>query len=113
MRSPITTHILDTHLGKPARDVPIQLKQLLEGTFVEIARGSTDDDGRISDLLPSGTIAPGVYQMRFDTDAYHSGLGIEGFYPEVIVTFEIKSGDEHYHIPLLLSPFAYSTYRGS
>ena len=91
VRSPITTHILDTHLGKPARDVPIQLKQLKEGAFVEIASGSTDDDGRIANLLSPGTIAPGVYQMRFDTAAYHSGIGIEGFYPEVVVTFEIKA----------------------
>ena len=113
MKSPITTHILDTHLGKPAQHVPIQLRKLKEGVFVEIASGSTDDDGRISDLLPPGTIASGVYQMRFDTQAYHSALGIEGFYPEVVVTFEIKATDEHYHIPLLLSPFAYSTYRGS
>ena len=113
MRSPITTHILDTHLGKPAQHVPIQLRQLQDGAFVEIASGSTDDDGRISDLLSPGTIAPGVYQMRFDTEAYHTSLGIAGFYPEVVVTFEIKATDEHYHIPLLLSPFAYSTYRGS
>ena len=113
MRSPITTHILDTHLGKPAQHVPIQLRHLQEDGFVEIASGSTDDDGRIADLLPPGTIAPGVYQMIFDTKAYHMALGIEGFYPEVVVTFEIKASDEHYHIPLLLSPFAYSTYRGS
>ena len=113
MRSPITTHILDTYLGKPARDVPIQLRELREGSFVDIASGRTDDDGRIADLLPPGTISPGVYQMRFDTEAYHSALGIQGFYPEVVVTFEVKASDEHYHIPLLLSPFAYSTYRGS
>ena len=113
MRSPITTHILDTHLGKPAQDVPIQLRALKKGSFVDIASGRTDDDGRITNLLPAGPIDPGIYQMRFDTEAYHSGLGIQGFYPEVVVTFEIKSSDEHYHIPLLLSPFAYSTYRGS
>lgn len=113
MRSPITTHILDTHLGKPAYNVPIELLKLTSEGFEKIAQGLTDDDGRITDLLPTGAIESGVYQMRFDTGSYHSSLGILGFYPEVVVTFEISASDEHYHIPLLLSPFAYSTYRGS
>ena len=113
MRSPITTHILDTHRGCPAQDVPIQLLQLQEGMFVELASGRTNEDGRIADLLPPGKITPGIYQMRFDTATYHQSIGMQGFYPEVVVTFEIKASDEHYHIPLLLSPFAYSTYRGS
>ena len=68
---------------------------------------------RIADLLEPGSLTPGVYQMRFDTGAYHQAQGVEGFYPEALITFEIKETSEHYHIPLLLSPFGYSTYRGS
>ena len=111
--SPITTHILDTHRGCPAQGVPIQLFQKQETGYVLLAEGVTDDDGRIRDLLPEGSLHTGIYQMRFDTKAYHDSLGITGFYPEALVVFEIWETDQHYHIPLLLSPFAYSTYRGS
>ena len=111
--SPITTHILDTHRGCPAQGVPIQLFQQKEGSFVLLSEGVTNDDGRIRDLLEEGSLEPGIYKMRFDTKAYHDSLGIKGFYPEALVVFEIIATDEHYHIPLLLSPFAYSTYRGS
>ena len=111
--SPITTHILDTHRGCPAQDVPIQLLKLSDGAFQLLAEGRTDDDGRIKDLLEAGTLEVGTYQMRFDTGAYHASLGISGFYPEAVITFTVNAPSEHYHIPLLLSPFAYSTYRGS
>ena len=111
--SPITTHILDTHLGCPARGVPIQLYRRQHDEDVLLAEGTTDDDGRIRDLLPQGSLQAGIYKMRFDTKAYHSSIGVSGFYPEAVVVFEIEVTDEHYHIPLLLSPFAYSTYRGS
>ena len=111
--SPITTHILDTHRGCPAQDVPIQLLWLKDGDFQLLAEGRTDDDGRITDLLEPGTLKVGTYQMRFDTGAYHANLGIQGFYPEAVITFIVNAPSEHYHIPLLLSPFAYSTYRGS
>ena len=111
--SPITTHILDTHRGCPAQDVPIQLFRIIDGQSQLLAQGRTDDDGRIKDLLAPGTLESGTYQMRFDTGAYHAALGITGFYPEAVITFTIGATDEHYHIPLLLSPFAYSTYRGS
>jgi 5-hydroxyisourate hydrolase len=111
--SPITTHILDTHRGCPAQGVPIQLFRRQGNEDVLLSEGKTNDDGRIRDLLPAGSLIPGIYTMRFDTGAYHESLGIVGFYPEALVVFEIQSTTEHYHIPLLLSPFAYSTYRGS
>ena len=78
----------------------------------EAAGTRTDDDGRIRDLL-SGTLEKGIYRMRFETQAYHQRLGIQGFYPEAVITFIVDNPSQHYHIPLLLSPFAYSTYRGS
>ena len=110
--SPITTHILDTHRGLPADRVPVQLFQKKDNAFVLLAEGVTDDDGRIRDLL-SEPLEKGVYQMHFDTGSYHERLGIEGFYPEAVITFRVFDPKQHHHIPLLLSPFAYSTYRGS
>ena len=111
--SPITTHILDTHRGCPAQGVPIQIFQLQDGGYVLLAEGVTNEDGRIRELLPEGSLETGIYKMRFDTKSYHDSLGIQGFYPEALVVFEILVTEQHYHIPLLLSPFAYSTYRGS
>jgi 5-hydroxyisourate hydrolase len=106
--STVTTHVLDTGLGLPARKVPVRLSQV--GGAV-IASGSTDDDGRIGDLTPNG-VGPGTYQLWFDIAAYAAGSGQDIFFPEVTVTFTITD-ERHYHVPLLLSPFAYSTYRGS
>lgn len=111
--SPITTHVLDTRSGQPARGLAITLSKLENNKFTELASGHTNDDGRIADLLEKGSLKPGIYSMHFDTGGYHKNLGIEGFYPEAVINFEIKNVDEHYHIPLLLSPFGYSTYRGS
>ncbi len=111
--SPITTHVLDTHLGLPAANLPIQLLQQQGKEFTVIAQGSTNADGRIADLLPEGTLKIGTYKMRFDTGSYHRQIGVEGFYPEAEICFVIKNTEQHYHIPLLLSPFGYSTYRGS
>ena len=112
-KSPITTHVLDTRSGAPAANLAITLSRRADATWGEIASGVTNADGRIADLLEPGTLTPGLYEMHFDTGGYHDALGLEGFYPEVRITFEIKRVDEHYHVPLLLSPFGYSTYRGS
>ena len=112
-KSPITTHALDTRSGKPAQGLPITLLNYIDGAWVELNGGVTNNDGRITDLLKPGSLKPGLYQMNFDTETYHKSQGIVGFYPEVVITFEIKQTDEHYHIPLLLSPYGYSTYRGS
>ncbi len=115
MTSPITTHVLDTMQGKPAVGVPIALEHLdSSGKWVELARGTTDSDGRIKNLLPNGRLlASGTYRMNFETAAYFEASGIKGFYPSVPVIFELQQPGEHYHIPLLLSPYGYSTYRGS
>ena len=112
--SPITTHVLDTSLGQPAQGLKITLSQRdSQGGWVELASGVTNDDGRITDLLEPDQLISGVYQMFFDTGSYHLSLGVEGFYPEAVITFEIKNPGQHYHIPLLLNPYGYSTYRGS
>jgi 5-hydroxyisourate hydrolase len=112
--SPITTHVLDTALGKPAAGVPIQLDILADASWQELANGATDADGRLRDLLPpTFPLAPGLYRLTFDTGAYYNGLKIRGFYPYVSIVFEILHINEHYHVPLLLNPFGYSTYRGS
>jgi 5-hydroxyisourate hydrolase len=110
--SPITTHVLDTSRGRPAAGVPVVLERAVDSSWQPIARGATDGDGRASDLLSSAP-EPGRYRLTFDTGAYFSAAGDAGFYPEVSVTFVVGPGAEHYHVPLLLSPFGYSTYRGS
>ena len=111
--STITTHVLDTARGRPAEGLRITLSRRTEGgAFEELASGTTNDDGRIRDLVPDG-VPRGVYQMLFDTGGYFEALGLEGFYPLAAICFEIAADDEHYHIPLLLSPYGYSTYRGS
>jgi 5-hydroxyisourate hydrolase len=101
----ITTHVLDTALGKPARGVPIRL-ETLDGQL--IGEGKTDDDGRLRTLTAGKELEAGTYRMRFDVAAYNPA----GFYPFVDVVFKIDAG-AHYHVPLLLSPYGYSTYRGS
>jgi 5-hydroxyisourate hydrolase len=115
MKSPITTHVLDTMLGKPAAGV----KALLEfqdgpDRWREIARGVTSGDGRISDFLPEQhVLAVGNYRISFDTGTYFQTGGVQGFYPWITVVFAVSERKTHYHIPLLLSPYGYSTYRGS
>jgi 5-hydroxyisourate hydrolase len=113
--SAITTHVLDTSLGRPAEGVGVILERLSrdDGEPDIIGRGATDSDGRLRDLAPPGMRTPGIYRLRFDTGSYYTGQELDGFYPEVVVTFTVHGGTEHYHVPLLLSPFGYSTYRGS
>ncbi len=109
----ITTHILDTSLGKPGKNITIQLKRPYENGWQIIAQGVTNADGRIPDLLPPGrTIVPGNYKMVFDTASYFTSQQIKGFYPEVEIQFTVFD-NSHYHVPLLINPFGYSTYRGS
>ncbi len=110
-RSPITTHILDTSLGRPAAGVEVRLVRASDGA--EIGRGVTDADGRIGDLMEPGTLEAGTYRIRFETGAYFEGQERASFYPSVEITFEVRAPSEHYHEPLLLNPFGYSTYRGS
>jgi 5-hydroxyisourate hydrolase len=104
----ISTHVLDAATGRPAVGVGIVLEGRATDGWAEIAARSTDVDGRVPDLA---VVAPaGVYRLRFDVEGY---LGADTFYPEVAVTFRISDASAHHHVPLLLSPFAYSTYRGS
>lgn len=110
--SQITTHVLDTMRGRPARGVSVVLQERLGGRWKDMAQGRTDADGRVSDLLPAGRkLRKGTYRMLFDTGAYFKAAKIKSFYPCVAVYFDVEKG--HYHVPLLLSPFGYSTYRGS
>lgn len=112
--SPITTHVLDTAAGRPAKGVPVTLELQENGAFREIGRGATDDDGRCKTLLADGhRIAPGHYRITFDTSAYFKATATPGFFPIVPIHFEIQEPAAHYHVPLLLSPFGFSTYRGS
>jgi len=110
--SGITTHVLDTSRGCPAVGVPVALERAVDSGWQPVGRGTTDADGRVGDLLRSPPEA-GRYRLSFDTDTYFRSLGEAGFYPEVSVTFVVGHGEEHYHVPLLLSPFGYSTYRGT
>ncbi len=110
--SGITTHVLDTARGHPASGVPVVLERAVAPGWRLVGHGSTDADGRANDLLSSAPEA-GRYRLTFDTEAYFRALGETGFYPEVSLTFLVESGEEHYHVPLLLSRFGYSTYRGS
>lgn len=112
--SQITTHVLDTSRGKPANGITITLqKPLGPDQWEDICSGVTNDDGRIPEFLPKEkSISPGIYRMLFDTGAYFKNSNTVAFYPFVPIVFEIFDTD-HYHVPLLLNPFGYSTYRGS
>jgi len=106
--SHVTTHVLDIALGLPAEGVAV----VLYGPDGEIARAVTNPDGRVPDLGPE-LLAVGDYRLEFDTGLYFEASGRESFYPRVVVDFILADADAHYHVPLLLSPFGYSTYRGS
>ena len=109
----ITTHVLDTARGRPAAGVPVVLERSDEDEWWELGRGRTDDDGRLRTLLPDGApLKPGRYRLTFDTGSYFRDFGEAPFYPEVEVVFIVAASEPH-HVPLLLSPFGYSTYRGS
>lgn len=112
--SAITTHILDTARGKPASAVPVVLEFEEGDGWKELGRGRTDDDGRVRDLLPADfNLTAGSYRLTFDTSRYFSAQKVESFYPVVTIAFVVVDAAQHYHVPLLLSPYGYSTYRGS
>lgn len=113
--SAITTHILDTAKGRPAAGVAVLLERRGDsGAWESISRGTTDLEGRLKTLYPDGSrLDEGVYRLTFDTGRYFERLGTATFYPEVSVVFETVTGETHYHVPLLISPFGYSTYRGT
>ena len=114
--SRITTHVLDTALGRPAAGVKIRLERLGgDGVEAEVlGQGATDEDGRLRELAPPGpALRAGVYRLVFDTGGYFRDQELVGFYPRVIIEFDVRDGLQHYHVPLLLGPYGYTTYRGS
>ena len=110
--SQVTTHVLDAAEGMPAREVPVTLAVLRESAWVTVADAVTDDDGRAAALGPA-RLEPGTYRIVFDTGRYFAAKGRPAFYPDITITFALTDSEQHYHVPVLLSPFAYSTYRGS
>ncbi|HZB28544.1 MAG TPA: hydroxyisourate hydrolase [Streptosporangiaceae bacterium] len=106
----LSTHVLDTTRGAPAAKVAVRLDRYLDGRWRPLAEAATDDDGRLGDL-PVGE--PGTYRLRFGVGPYFTARGVETFYPEVNVVFTVTDAGEHYHVPLLVNPYGYSTYRGS
>ena len=113
--SRISTHVLDTVAGKPAAGVPVRLqRQNSSGNWTTLTSARTDEDGRCGELLPEGaSLAAGTYRLSFDTATYFATCGVDGLYPAVEILFRVRNGETHFHIPLLLSPNGYTTYRGS
>ena len=113
LNSHLTTHALDTSIGIPAKHMLITLKGLRNNEWKPMSIGITNNDGRISDVLPAGRLLiPGIYMMTFNTGNYYKNNNQKGFYPEATIQFEATDSN-HYHIPLLINPYGYSTYRGS
>jgi len=110
--SGITTHVLDTSGGRPASGVGVRLEHQREGSWELVGQGRTDADGRCRTLLTAD--APvGHYRLTFDTGGWFEGRNVKAFFPQVVIVFGVEDPSQHYHVPLLLSPFGYSTYRGS
>jgi 5-hydroxyisourate hydrolase len=108
-RSPITTHVLDTSRGKPVAGMEVVLEKKDGAGWTSLGRGATDADGRVVDLLRSDhLLAQGTYRLTFFT-----GAAMSGFFPEVTISFSVDDPAQHYHVPLLVSPFGYTTYRGT
>ena len=113
--SRITTHVLDLSRGRPAAGVAVTLEvQTDAGDWRAVGRGGTDADGRLKSLTGEGEgLSAGVYRLTFETESYFAAQGVETFYPLAVVVFRVRDAAEHYHVPVLVSPFGYSTYRGS
>ncbi|MGB2621154.1 MAG: hydroxyisourate hydrolase [Candidatus Acidiferrum sp.] len=111
----ISTHVLDTAQGKPAEDVPVRLERRESGGEWRVLSSTlTDEEGRCVQMLPENeALRAGIYRLVFDAGTYHHTQNVEGFYPVVEITFQVRDDDSHFHIPLLLSPHGYTTYRGS
>lgn len=112
MTSHVTTHVLDAVAGVPAAGIGVRLSRHDGEALAEVTSGITDDDGRIRELGPEH-LEPGTYRIVFATGEYFAARGQRTFYPQVTIDFAVEEGQGHYHVPILLSPFAYSTYRGS
>jgi len=113
MNSPITTHVLDTASGRPAAGIAVTLEIQAGAGWNPVGRGTTDADGRAGNLIADGKIIAATYRLRFDTEAYFHAQKSRTFYPFVEISFAVTNADERYHVPLLLGPYGYTTYRGS
>jgi len=110
----ITTHVLDTALGAPAVGVTVILEVRRGTDWDPVGRGATDEKGRLGTLTDGQTLAAGTYRLTFDLASYHRATGVgAAFFPEARIAFTVRDPEEHYHVPLLVSPFGYSTYRGA
>ena len=109
----ITTHVLDTSIGKPGRAIAVELERSEQNVWHLVGGGVTDNDGRLRTLTPEGPVPAGTYRIRFQTAPYFAARSVDGFFPVVEIQFVVADGTQHYHVPLLLSPFGFSTYRGS
>lgn len=109
----VSTHVLDLVTGRPARGVRVSLDRWSGDGFTSVSGGETDDDGRIRELVAKGALPVGRYRIRFETGAWFEATATPTFYPWVEIAFEVTDGAAHHHVPLLLGPYGYSTYRGS
>lgn len=109
----ISTHVLDTSLGRPAAGVATQLLRQQGSNWIEVFSGETNGDGRVPALLPGVSDAVGAFRLTFDVGGYFQAQNIESFYTTIAIDFVVRDAASHYHVPLLLSPYGYSTYRGS
>ncbi len=113
--SAITTHVLDTQAGRPAEGIGVVLElRSKDEQWRILGRGRTDEDGRVGDLLaPDTPLRPAIYRLTFAVSTYFEERQVPAFYPQIVITFRVQQPTEHYHVPVLLSPFGYTTYRGS
>ena len=109
----LSTHVLDTSIGRPATGVPVFLDYQTDGEWRHLTAAETDVDGRIGGLVPAGALRAGVHRLTFAVADWAMKVGTTTFFPEVAIVFEVTAPEEHHHVPLLLSPYGYSTYRGS
>jgi 5-hydroxyisourate hydrolase len=109
----LSTHVLDAEQGGPGVGLGVEVARREGESWRRLGGGATDCDGRLQPLGPGAELAAGIYRLTFDTGSYFAASGRSGFYPEVVVTFEVTDPHRHHHVPLLLSPYSYTTYRGS
>jgi len=111
----VSTHVLDTSIGRPAASVAVALQRQDGSSWTDVSRDMTNADGRVASLAPPAALGAGVYRLTFDAGAYFARRGVDSFYTTIAIEFVIRDAGEvaHYHVPLLLSPYGYSTYRGS
>ena len=109
----ITTHVLDLSRGQPARGIAVVLERAGAPQSALLARATTDADGRVKTFSPAPSLQSGSYRLTFEVGPYFAAAGVEAFYSRVVVEFDVRNAEQHHHVPLLLSPYGYSTYRGS